>query len=818
MKKIINLLTICIATMCVMIGMTITASANTEGYYTYTISNNMATITDVSTSINENAIIPTTLGGCTVTTISDSAFAYCDSLQSITIPDSVTTIGSEAFYYCISLKSITIGNSVTSVGDYAFAECKNLTSIVIPNSVTSIGKGAFNFCTNLKSITIGDSVTSIEDYTFYHCDNLESIIIPDSVTTIGDYAFEYNDSLTNVTIGNGVTSIGEWTFGECKSLTSIVIPNSVTSIGKRAFSYCDNLTGVTIGNGVTSIDRWAFSNCISLESITIPDSLTSIPAYAFESCTSLTSITIPNSITTIDGDAFEDCNNLNNVYITDIGAWCNIYFTKYESSQLYNAKKLYVNNTLVDDIVIPDGVTYIYEGRFANFESIKSVTFPDSVYAIGKKAFSGCKNLSNVVFSDYANDVNIKSEAFSNCTNLNNFKLPKDLYVMEENVFYNTGFYNNKSNWDNGILYSGSWILNVDKTVEGEFRIKDGIYKIAGNAFSGSNIKKLYIPKSMYMIDSYAFADCKNLEYVEIANGVTEICAGAFANCTSLSNISIPTSVKWVGEDAFFNTVIYNDESNWQNGALYVNSILADTVPTESREFYVKDGTTVIAGQSFMDAKYEKIILPSSVKTIGNLTFYRCSNLTSISLPQEMVSISSYAFGECKKLKSVTLPDKISYLSNCLFENCTELESVTIPESINTVYGQPFKGCIKLRDIYFKGTQDAWKKIIQKYNLGISLDDVSVHFIEPPYIDATVSADGKSFVISPKNIENGNLIILALYNGDTFVKLYNEIYQGQDIPFNNVNETYDKVKIMAWENFDTLKPLCDSNDTPTIIE
>ena len=66
-----------------------------------------------------------------VTSIGESAFCYCGSLTSVTIPNSVTSIGESAFRECDGLTSVTIGNSVTSIGKQAFYECRGLTSVHI---------------------------------------------------------------------------------------------------------------------------------------------------------------------------------------------------------------------------------------------------------------------------------------------------------------------------------------------------------------------------------------------------------------------------------------------------------------------------------------------------------------------------------------------------------------------------------------------------------------------------------------------------------------------------------------------------------------
>ena len=95
-----------------------------------------------------------------LTTISDSMFAECKDLTSVTIPDSVTSIGSYAFRDCSGLTSVTIPDSVTSIGEWAFYGCSRLTSVTIPDSVTSIGEYAFYGCSSLTSVTIPDSAQS----------------------------------------------------------------------------------------------------------------------------------------------------------------------------------------------------------------------------------------------------------------------------------------------------------------------------------------------------------------------------------------------------------------------------------------------------------------------------------------------------------------------------------------------------------------------------------------------------------------------------------------------------------------------------------
>lgn len=78
-----------------------------------------------------------------VTAIGKRAFAECENLREIHIPDSVEEIGDEAFRGCISLAAIDIPGSVKKIGEGVFSECSSLKSLTIPDGVTEIGASTF---------------------------------------------------------------------------------------------------------------------------------------------------------------------------------------------------------------------------------------------------------------------------------------------------------------------------------------------------------------------------------------------------------------------------------------------------------------------------------------------------------------------------------------------------------------------------------------------------------------------------------------------------------------------------------------------------
>ncbi len=113
-----------------------------------------------------NVTVPDTLGGKPVTSVEESAFNSCGTIETVTLPDSVTLIGDGAFFGCTTLKSIALPKSLTKIGYQAFYYCADLESINLPESMQSIGDQAFLACLKLTTVTLPASLTSLGEYAF----------------------------------------------------------------------------------------------------------------------------------------------------------------------------------------------------------------------------------------------------------------------------------------------------------------------------------------------------------------------------------------------------------------------------------------------------------------------------------------------------------------------------------------------------------------------------------------------------------------------------------------------------------------------------
>lgn len=220
--------------------------------------------------------------------------------------------------------------------------------------------------------------------------------------------------------------------------------------------YCDSILQVVIQEGVTSIGNCAFVDCKNITSVSIADSVTSIGTLAFSDCENLSRINIPSGITKIGGSAFSGFGKGRAVYITDLTAWMHIAFENVESNPLYpDGSNLYLNDVLLTDVTIPEGITVLNTGVLSS-DALVNVVIPEGVTQIKERVFGHCKNLTSITLPNSVTSLgksafygtaiekitlpggitNIPDYAFMNCVKLTEITIPSSVTSISKLAFF----------------------------------------------------------------------------------------------------------------------------------------------------------------------------------------------------------------------------------------------------------------------------------------------------------------------------------------------------------------------------------------------
>ena len=407
---------------------------------------------------------------------------------------------------------------------------------------------------------------------------------------------------------------------------------------------------------VNSIENDAFNDCSAVTSIVIPNTVTFIGKFAFYGCSSLTSITIPNSITNIGGYAFIGCSSLSAITIpssvTFIGpcAFDSSYLTSIEVE---------TNNTTYDsrnncNAIIETATNTLIIG-------CQCTIIPNNITSIGNNAFDGCSSLNRIIIPHSVKKIG--EYAFSNCSSLASIKVE-----------------------------TGNTIYDSRKDC-------NAIIETATNTLVAA-CKNTFIPDNVVSIGDYAFDGCNSLSFITIPDSVKRIGNRAFYKCSSLMSITIPNSIISIGGGAFEDSGIYNDDSKWEEGVLYISNCLIAANENLCSLYTIQDNTRLIGDYAFRYCEsLKKIIIPTSVTSIGKYAFTECSSLASIIIPNSVTNIDERAFHECSSLYSIILPNGIKSIKCSTFSSCSALTSIILPNSISRIEDYAFYDCSSLTSI-----------------------------------------------------------------------------------------------------------------------
>ena len=587
-----------------------------------------------------------------------------NGLDEIVIPSNYTYIYNYAFHSDSFLKKITLGNGVKVIGQNAFQSISKLEEFIFEenSSLEIIGQNAFSYNSSerFKSIVIPNTVKEIKGYAFYEARYLETITFEDDsiLELIGSYAF-YN------------TKIKE-----------MILPDSLVTLSSNALYSCYELEKVTLGTNLETIGRYAFAYDYNLkEIINNSENLTIIDEAAFFNCYRLTEITLNEALTTINTDAFTNANIMSIYNKSGL--------TLVKGSQEYGqialkALEIYSDeaekNTYIEDdfVYYEDGddlylVTYLGEDE--------DITIKKEVTIISNSAFNGNKAIKNVSFEADSKLRVIKEYAFYN-TALETLELPNSLEVVEKEAGLYLANEDNYNNDEDGYCYylgneTNPYLYLVYSYDYDNVTINENCKIIGYRVFSWATIEELVVPNSVTYICEEAF-NYTTIGSFTLSENIEVINKSTFYG-TYMTNITIPKKVKRIGEQAFcasqLVSVIFEDDS-----------ILEEIC------------------DSAFDSCYclESIVLPDTLKTIGNYAFAKCNLITEINIPKTVEYIGEYAFADCSNLATLTFDDESSLLEigAYAFYN-TAITEVAFPESLEYIGDYAFAGLATLTTIDF---------------------------------------------------------------------------------------------------------------------
>lgn len=316
--------------------------------------------------------------------------------------------------------------------------------------------------------------------------------------------------------------------------------------------------------------------------------------------------------------------------------------------------------------ITPDGdrVIEIAYGAFMQNTVVESILLPPTVYKISTSAFYGCTALKSVYFSEGLETIG--ALAFQNCTALESLSLPASLRTLEEMAFAGC----------QGLRYLTVSEKNPYFIAESNCLIKKGertlllgcvgskipkdITAIADFAFYGMGLSELLMPDSVKTVGNQAFAMNETLVDLVLSESLTTLGTAAFYGCSSLKSVYLPASLTTLG------TTPFRDCS----------AINRFVVSADNPSYYAKDLCLVEKATNTLIQGFVGAVIPETVTAIGDHAFMLLPIYTVV-IPEGVTSIGKQAFAYCDALASLTLPKTLASIAPDAFRNSQVIATIT---------------------------------------------------------------------------------------------------------------------------------------------
>ena len=381
--------------------------------------------------------------------------------------------------------------------------------------------------------------------------------------SIGCNAFSFCDSLKTINIPQSIEYVGSYAFSNCKSLGNIQLPNKTFNIQVDAFvetAYYNNKSNwlgncLYIGKHLVSVDKNGSGE------IEVREGTLSFTMSIFNVDGEYTKLYIPSSVEQISYICpyFEsiEVSEANNYFSSSDG----ILFDKQKTKLIaFPAKKnlstytvpnsvkeisqeAFINATLLQKIILPNGLKKIGDGAFS-VSGLISISIPESVKILPEDVFKNCVKLESITIPPSIAE--IKTGAFCECLSLRTVSLPDGIQYIASGLFSDSGL--TRISIPSNVKFLSNGAFEGCKQLE-SINIPDGIKYISDGCFNGcESLGKMKFPATIEFIGNYAFQDCYFLNEIFLPESVEKIGSYAFYGCHNLKRVTVPERVRFIDD------------------------------------------------------------------------------------------------------------------------------------------------------------------------------------------------------------------------------------------------------------------------------